>query len=482
MREKMKKYTMEKSNEYNRKLRRYVAGGVHYNFRTIANDRVRHMVRGEKSRLWDMDGNEYLDLYAKFGAMILGHGNREYNEALKAQIDRVQAVNHCDLDLEVSEKIHELVPSIESIRFGLSGSEIVQNALRAARAYTGRNRFIRFEGHYHGNMDNIMGGTLSPDPSVPVPVMFAGDARDTLGRAEGILESQSFLLPWNDLPALEKTLQEYHENIAALIMEPVCFNGGGIMPLPDYLEGVRLLCDKYGIVLIFDEIITGFRASIGGAQSVLKVSPDLTVFGKAMAGGMPVSAVGGRKEIMRLFDLRKVVHAGTFNGYPLGMTAVKATLEILSRNDGAVYSSMSAAANALSASLINIANSAGLDFCVQGLGGARVFHCRTLPLTGREEPDFETVLKDSIVSRALGDFGILISPVSRMYMNVSSSAEDIRFLEEHAPAAFETAVSEMRESGILKPHKPSGAAETMKTGDRAPVKTGTRLSRVKEGM
>ena len=188
--------------EYNLRVKKYLPGGVHYNFRLPWEETPIHFVKADGSRAWDMDGNEYLDLYARFGAMIVGHGNKEYNECLKETIDRVLSVSHCDMDAEALELIAKFIPSAEMIRFGLSGTEIVQNALRLARAWTGKNRFVRFIGHYHGNADNIMGGR-APKTGDPIPSVYVGDLKGTDGREKDSIESQSYLIPWNNADIIE---------------------------------------------------------------------------------------------------------------------------------------------------------------------------------------------------------------------------------------------------------------------------------------
>lgn len=434
----MEPYILSKSKEYNKQLKQFLSGGVHYNFRTVGEEVPRHFKSGKGSYLWDLDNNKYLDFYCKFGAMILGHNHPEYGEALEKQIYRLLAVNHTDLDLEVSELVVRSVPGIEKVRFGLSGTEIIQNALRLARAYTGKDKFLRFEGHYHGNMDNIMGGKMASVDN-PYPVEFPGDPRATAGRVRNVLKEQSYILPWNDLALLNNLLQEKQHEIAAIIMEPICINGGGIMPLPGYLEEVRKLCDKYNIVLIFDEVITGFRVDLGGAQKILGVIPDLTVLGKAVGGGMPVSILGGKKEIMDLYSSRKVVHAGTFNGYPLGLAAIKATIEILSRDNGVIYEKMKKYAETISKIMIETAAEVGLPLVVQGPGPVVLYHCCDKKITGSELPNADTQVKSSIINRCMADHGILISLISRMYFNVMFNDEDLEFFAERIGPSFKAA-------------------------------------------
>jgi len=426
---------------YNQRVKQHLPGGVHYNFHLPWEETPLHFAHASRSRVTDMNGREYLDLYARFGALIVGHGNEEYNECLKDTIDRVLSVSHCDLDAEALELINQYVPSAEMIRFGLSGTEIVQNALRLARAWTGKNRFVRFEGHYHGNSDNIMGGK-TPRTGLPVPSDYPGDMKGTQGRARDVMESQSYLLPWNDAVRLEELFVEHGDDIAAVIMEPVCVNGGGVMPAPGYLQKVRQLCDHHQVVLIFDEIITGFRMGLGGAQEMFGVTPDLTTLGKAIAGGgVPVSALVGRADIMKLLVDKKVIHAGTFNGYPLGTAAVKATLEMLGRNGGEAMNRMNRHAEMIHDILIREAAKAGLPLVVQGPAGCASYHCCTEELSSTADYTFELMSFDILLNGKLAEHGILVSTLSRMYPNIMLDMKDVTWFSERVPGA----IAEMKE-------------------------------------
>lgn len=428
--------TVSRMKQYNGRVKQYLPGGVHYNFNFPWEETPLHFEKTKGSRVWDMDGREYLDLYARFGAMIVGHGNREYNDCLKETIDRVLSVSHCDMDAEVLELISRYVKNAQMIRFGVSGTEIVQNAIRLARAYTGKNRFVRFENHYHGNSDNIMGGKAT-DRKNPVPSDYFGDMKGTAGRAKGALEEQSYIIPWNDGEILEELLERKGDEIAAVIMEPVCVNGGSVMPAPGYLEKARALCDTYGVVLIFDEIITGFRMGLGGAQKEFGVEPDLTTLGKAIGGGgVPVAALVGKREIMQLLVDKKVIHAGTFNGYPLGTAAVKATLEILGRNHGEVYDNMNRNIGSIHEILVSEAKTAGLPLIVQGPLGCGAYHCCETPLKTPSQYGFDVMSMDIILNAKLAEHGILISSLSRLYPNISLTEEDVEFFRTHAKQAI----------------------------------------------
>ncbi len=432
----MEKYNNEQSKAYNKKLEKLLAGGVHYNFRTYSKEEPRHYVRGNGARVWDKDGNEYLDLYAKFGANLLGHNHPEYIENFQSRLSSAISINLSDLDLEVAELINECVPSIELIRFGLSGTEVIQNAMRAARAHTKKNKFIRFIGHYHGNADNIMGGT-GESKSEFLPTEFMGDPRGTSGRADNILVDQSFILPWNDFEALEEVVEAHKDELAAIITEPICIDGGGIYPVKGYLERMRELCDQHNIVLIFDEIITGFRVHIGGAQTLLGVTPDLTVMGKAMGGGaLPVSLFGGKREIMEHFEEQKVVHAGTFNGYVLGSTAVISTLSILKKNNFEAYANMTKYGNMLKEVFLQKAKENGIDLVIQGHEHAMSYHSMKEPLLDSRDRTYEIALKNGIIKETLANYGILISPISRMFMNIQFNESDIDFFAQHIDAGL----------------------------------------------
>lgn len=432
---------------YHERLKKLLPGGVHYNFNMPWEEVPLHFVDSAGSRLRDMDGREYLDLYARFGAMILGHGHPDYLKALDSAMRRVLCVSHCDFDADALEIMHQHIPSAEMIRFGLSGTEILQTALRLARAHTGRNRFLRFVNHYHGNADNIMGGRVV-DRQAPVPQDFRGDYKGTAGRAWDIMADQSYLIPWNDAEILERFFRDHGDELACVLTEPVCVNGGSIEPAEGYLELMRLLCTEYGVVLIFDEMITGLRMGPGGAQAALGVTPDLSTFGKAISGGgVPVSALVGKQKIMSLIESKKVVHAGTYNGYPLGSAAVHATFEIITRDGGEGLDSMFVHAGELHRILLEEADRVNLPMVVQGPPGMASFHCTERPLTRPEDYDFAVMAKDIIVNSAFQRHGVLMSSVSRIYPNLQLSEEDLEWFKARVRPALEEAKTTIDDIG-----------------------------------
>jgi len=323
--------------------------------------------RGEGGRVWDADGNEYVDYVLARGPLLLGHRPGPVIEAVKRQLDvgLMYAGQH-RLEIEASEKLAEIVPCAEMVRFSSSGSEAVHAAMRLARGVTGRSKIVRFEGHYHGWFDNELWSTAPPPDQAgpreePVPVpgtkgQVASDAQNLIVR------------PWNDLEIVKRTFARHGGEIAAVITEPIMCNCGGIMPKPGFLEGLRELCTRYDALLIFDEVITGFRVSLGGAQEYFGVTPDLGTFAKGMAGGFPVSAVAGKREYMRAFGDGSITHAGTYNTNGPCMAACLAAMNMLAADGGAILKHAHAMGEKLMAGIREAGERAGKDVRVRGVG------------------------------------------------------------------------------------------------------------------
>lgn len=435
----MKTYSLAKSRKNDEVLKKLLPGGVHHNFGKKNNKGQICFAKGKKSRLWDLDGNEYLDLNAKFGAMILGHNPPYYNKALKDCIDEVLAVDMTYLSREVCEILKNNIPYCEMVRFGLSGTEMVGNALRLARAYTGKNRFLRFEGHFHGTGDSMIGG-VTDDYESPVPKDSGIGAFTTLGRAELALETQSFLIPWNNYDLLKRTIDKYKEEIAAVIMEPICVNGGSILPTPEYLNGLRTLCTDNNIVLIFDELITGIRLGLGGAQTYYGVTPDISIWGKSISNGSaPVSVLMGKKEIMKMYEDAKVIHGGTYNGYPLGLAAIKATCNTLGESSIDHYRNMDIYGEKIHAEFLSAAKEVGLDMVIQGPRTCASYHCSKHPIESHKELTDELVAKNGIIRECLLSYGILVSSISRIYTNITLDDDDVEFFKNRIGYALEDA-------------------------------------------
>ncbi len=317
--------SFEESARRIRENARHLAGGVSSNFRLGISPTPLIFERGEGACLYDVDGNRLIDYYAAMGPMILGHNPPAVIAAASAQLQRgILYAGQTDLEAEAARRVCAMVPCAERMRFASSGSEVVQAAFRLARAATGRKVIVKFEGHYHGWFDNVLWSNApaldaaGPEES---PRKIPGSKGQEL-EAGGNLE----VLSWNRLDLLEQRLAQ--GDVAGVIMEAAMCNSGAIAPAPGYLEGARAACTKHGTILIFDEVITGFRLAPGGAQAKFGVTPDLATFAKAIANGFPVAAIAGRGDILDLFG-QGVVHGGTFNAQPVAMAATLATLDQL---------------------------------------------------------------------------------------------------------------------------------------------------------
>jgi glutamate-1-semialdehyde 2,1-aminomutase len=356
-----------------------LAGGVASSMRLGA-DPLLFIEKAEGARITDVDGNTYLDYAMGAGPMILGHSPQEVIAAAKEQLERgILYAWDCELSVEVARRLVELIPCADLVRFTNTGSEAVHVALRLARAYTCRRTIIRFEGQYHGWYDNIYVptgpalGSLDPRQAAPATPASAG-------QGNGL--DDVLVLPWNDLRLLQETVQARPDDIAGVIMVPIMFGpGAGAYPLPGYLEGVRDICTRNGIVMIYDEVITGFRVAQGGAQELFGVQPDLAVYAKAIAAGFPIGLIAGRREVMDLISSGRVLHAGTYNGNPVSLAAAKAALRVLTRDGGAFYRQANALRRRLFEGLLSLAARRGIPLAIHGDGAV-------MQMWFTERPDF----------------------------------------------------------------------------------------------
>jgi glutamate-1-semialdehyde 2,1-aminomutase len=354
---------------------RYVPGGVNSNFRAGISPTPLVVQKGEGAHLIDADGNRLIDYYLGMGAILLGHNPKPVVDAIRAQLEHgILYAAQCEIEYEAAELFCKLIPCAERVRFNSSGSEVVQAVFRLARAATGRPTIVKFEGHYHGWFDNIAWST-APGPSEFGNEDDPAHVSGTPGMAPHS-DAGLDVVVWNDLERLRKRLLK--RDVAAVIMEPAMCNTSAIHPAPGYLEGVRKLCDETGTILVFDEVITGFRVAPGGAQSLMKVTPDMAVFGKAIANGMPVAAFAGKAEIMDQVVTKKVLHGGTYNAHPLGMAAMVATVKSIA--DGKVHAGIAKHGEKLMAGFERILRERQVAGRVQGFPG--IFHVAL----GRREP------------------------------------------------------------------------------------------------
>ena len=355
-----------KSAELLERSKHALAGGVSSEFRKYNHPHALFYSHGQGSRLYDVDGNEYLDFTLSQGPLIVGHSHPHVLKRVQEYSEQGQlfAGQH-RLEVELAEKLQKYIPSAELMRFCLDGSSAVHTAFRLARAKTGKQKFLRFEGHYHGWFDNVAWALSPPEPEAlgrrEDPNVYPWSAGLPTGSRDEFM-----VLPWNDAQLLEETVAQHHHELAAIITEPIMCNNGCILPEEGYLETMRALCDRYDITLIFDEVITGFRTALGGAQGYFGVTPDLSIFAKAMASGYPISAIVGKKAWTNLLAEGTVIHAGTMNSGNPSVAAALGTIEVL--EEPGTHERIFRLGKKLMAGLAHLGQQQRQNLLVQGLG------------------------------------------------------------------------------------------------------------------
>lgn len=420
----MKNITHDKSAALLERAKKVLAGGVSSEFRKYNYPHAMFYTHGKGSRIYDVDGNEYLDFTLSQGPLILGHSHPELLDAIEeySREGQLFAGQHIR-EIELAEKISNLVPSAELMRFSLSGSEAVQTAFRIARTKTGKNKFLRFEGHYHGWLDNVAWGLSIPEGEDLGPREHPNVFPWTEGLPEQTRDEFE-ILPWNDLELVEKLLEEKHSEIAAIITEPIMCNKGCILPQEGFLEGLRELCTRYKIALIFDEVITGFRINLGGAQTYFNVMPDISIFAKAMASGYPLSVVAGTREWMDVVVEGRALHAGTMNSGNAPVAAALATLTILEREQP--HKRMFAYGQKLKAGIQAAAEKYGHNLLVTGPGPMLCmgFTDRSTVHDFRDTLSFDTPKLKKLIA-ALHREGVRVIGRGLWYISTAHTEEDI---------------------------------------------------------
>lgn len=339
---------------------RHIAGGVNSNFRIGMAGGPLVFTHGEGPYLFDADGNRLIDYYCGMGAMVLGHSPHGVISAVQDQVAKgILYAGQSPIEFEAARILCERIPSAQRIRFGSSGSEVAQAAFRLARAATGRRVILKFEGHYHGWFDNILWSTapaLNAAGPEEAPVLVPGSVDQDASDAAGL-----DVIGWNNLERLEARLAK--GDVAGVIMEPAMCNQGAIAPAPGFLDGAKEACRRHGAILIFDEVITGFRLGRAGAQGRFGVTPDLSLFAKAIANGFPVSALVGRADLLDMFVSKGVLHGGTYNAQPVTMAAMVATQNALTPE---LYEATSKRGVRLRDGIAGILKDAGLKAQVTG--------------------------------------------------------------------------------------------------------------------
>ena len=424
---------MEKSRELQVRAAGLLPGGVDSPvraFRAVGGD-APFVARAEGAYLWDVDGNRYLDCFGSWGPMILGHAFPPVVEAIRDAAGRGASygASHAG-EANLAELVTRCFPSVERLRFVSSGTEACMSAIRLARGFTGRKFVVKFEGCYHGHADALL--------------VKAGSGIATLGipGSAGVPEEtamHTLALPYNDLAAVEATFDALPGQIACVIVEPVVGNAGTILPAEGYLAGLRAITARHGALLILDEVMTGFRLSLGGAQEIFGVKPDLTTLGKIIGGGLPCGAFGGRADVMEfLAPLGPVYQAGTLSGNPLAMAAGIATLGHLLKNERAVYDGLAKTTAAIADGVAGIAKEMGLAMTTNRIGSMFTWF-----FTGDTVTDFESAAKSDTAAfarfhRAMMEAGVWLPPsqFEAAFLSTALGGAEVEFLLEAARGAL----------------------------------------------
>lgn len=424
---------MDKSRKLQQRAERVFPGGVNSPVRAFGavGGEPPFIVRGEGSKMWDADGNSYIDYVGSWGPLILGHAAPEIVAAIERQIKNGSSFGaSTPVEAELGEAILAILPAVEKIRFVSSGTEATMSAIRLARAATKRKYIIKFEGCYHGHSDALLVkagsgiATLGIPGSAGVPAEFA---------------ALTLALPYNDVAAVRDAFTRFPDEIAAVIVEPVVGNMGCVPPGPGYLKALREITLEQGALLIFDEVMTGFRVALGGAQELYGIRPDLTTMGKIIGGGFPVGAYGGSVQYMDMVaPLGPVYQAGTLSGNPVAMAAGLATLNYLSAHPE-VYSRLEAMAGVLVKKIVNAAADAEIPLTANRVGSMFTWF-----FNAEEVTDFKSAAKSDLSSfanfhRRMLEAGIYLPPsqYEAAFLSAAHSEHDIRLTVEAADQAFQ---------------------------------------------
>ena len=422
----------ERSRQLHQRAAKVIPGGVNSPvraFKSVAGDPP-YITHGKGAHIWDVDGHEYVDYVGSWGPLILGHAFPAVVEAVeKANRDGASFGACTPIEAEVAEEVIDAFPSLEKVRFVSSGTEATMSAIRLARAFTDRKYILKFEGCYHGHADSLL--------------VKAGSGVATLGipGSAGVLPEQAqftLALPYNNQAAVEEAFNKFKGQIACVIVEPVVGNMGCVPPREGYLEFLRKITAQHGALLIFDEVMTGFRLARGGAQELYKIKPDLTTLGKIIGGGLPVGAYGGRSDIMDMVaPVGPVYQAGTLSGNPLAMAAGLATLRHLREHPG-IYRQLDQKSAALVEGVLAVAKKQGVPLCANRVGSMFTWFFQKGPVH-----DWDTAAKSDTQAFArfhtiMLDRGVYLPPsqFEAMFLSAAHSDGDIHRTIEAAAHAF----------------------------------------------
>ena len=385
------------------RARAVIPGGVNSPVRAFGSvgGQARFIRSGSGAYIEDEDGNRYIDYVASWGAILHGHAHPAVLDAIRAAAARGTSFGApTEAEILLAERVAELVPSIEMLRLVSSGTEATMSAIRLARGATGRDRVLKFDGCYHGHPDHMLAAAGSGVATLGIP------GTDGVPRAA---VADTLVLPFNDLQAVESLFGARGAEIAAVIVEPVAANMGLVLPADGFLRGLRSVCDRYGALLIFDEVITGFRVALGGAQTHFGVAPDLSTFGKVIGGGLPVGAYGGRRALMeRMAPVGPIYQAGTLSGNPLATAAGLAALELAAQPG--VYEKLEAGSVRVADGLAALAREAGVPFSASALGGVFGFFFHSGPVRNYADAQKADIQAFRSFFHAMLERGVYLAP------------------------------------------------------------------------
>lgn len=419
---------MTKSEELFKRAVKVIPGGVNSPVRAFGSigTTPKFIKRADGDKMWDEDGNEYIDFIGSWGPMILGQNNELVKESvIKACENGLSFGAATKIEVEMAELICDIVPSIDMVRMVNSGTEAVMSAIRTARGFTRRNKIIKFTGCYHGHSDCLLVKAGSGAMTQGVP--------DSLGVPTGCT-ADTLTAEYNSLSSVQQLFDRYPDDIAAIIVEPVAANMGVVLPQEGFLQGLRDLCDKYGSLLIFDEVITGFRLALDGAQGYFGIKPDLTTFGKIIGAGMPVGAYGGRREIMEVVaPLGGVYQAGTLSGNPVAMAAGITQLTILKEHPE-YYVNLNEKADKFFEKLKSEIQKLGLKYQLNHIGSLGCLFFTENPVVNYDTAKASDTAAFAKYCRKMYENGVYLAPAQfeAMFVSMAHSEEDLERVVEAA--------------------------------------------------
>ncbi len=425
-------FSQTQSKALFRKAKRFIPGGVNSPVRAFGSvgGTPPFIESGKGARITDVDGNTFIDYVGSWGPLILGHADPAVLRAVKKAASAGTSFGApTGGEVEIAEKVCAAVPSVEQVRFVSSGTEATMSAIRLARGATGRKKILKFAGCYHGHSDALLVGAGSGVATLGIP--------GSPGVPEEFVKL-TLQAPFNDLSSVASVFKHHGDDLACVLVEPVAGNMGCIPPLPGFLQGLRDLCDRHGVLLIFDEVMTGFRVAWGGAQRLYKVKPDLTTFGKVIGGGLPAAAYGGRRDLMgEIAPAGPVYQAGTLSGNPL---AVAAGLETLNRlEQPGTYEALAETTRILTEGLTERASAAGIEFTTASVGGMFGFFFHPGPVRNFEDAKKAHEARFTCFFQSLLEQGIYLapSPFEAGFVSLAHRPKDLRETLQAAEIAFE---------------------------------------------